>query len=78
MLCMYGATMTYHTRIARRRNTRTKADLLISGAGTISLDQQMRIARKALSHGSVREDWESVMRDIESAISSAKRESEAA
>ena len=68
--------MTYHTKIARSRKSRSGTGLMVSGAATINIDQSLRLVRKQISEGSPKEDWKAVGRDIAKAISELKREFE--
>jgi hypothetical protein len=68
--------MTYSVKPSGSRFRRSAAGILLSGAGTISIDQTMIRSRRQLASGSLRSDWKAVGRDIAGAIRNVNREFE--
>lgn len=68
--------MTYSVKPSSRRLYRSAAGMLLSGAGTITIDQTMISSRRQVASGSLRGDWKSVGRDIAGAIRDVNREFE--
>lgn len=66
--------MTYSVKPSSRRLRGSTAGMLLSGAGTIGLDQVMTISRRHIASGALRGDWKAVGRDIEGAIRDVNRE----
>ena len=60
------------------RSKMTKAETIVSGAATITLDQSMTYAKRRTDTGSIAGDWFAVGRDVSRAISTVKREFKAA
>ncbi len=70
--------MGFETKISTRRERREAFESMISGIGSINIDQSMRLSRRRALDGSIASDWRAVGKDIAKAIEAVKSEKEAA
>lgn len=70
--------MGFETKISVRHGRRVDFESMISGVGSLNLDQKMLFARRKAMTGSLSSDWKAVGRDLAKSMASVKNEKNAA
>lgn len=69
--------MAFETKISIRRERNEAFESMMSGIGSINIDQSMRVSKRRILGGSIAEDWRAIGRDIAKAIATVKSEKDA-